>query len=291
METLDRRSRCYLIRTQSPRTCEKPCRRISQPRHAQSKKTFIQLLTLTNIYQGLILTGPPGSGKSLVIDLWFAAQPTRYKVRKHYNQLILEIYRGVWEETQHRMHKGSLEHSQQYSAPPLWTAALRDRWRELFGAGMLPKKWARKPNMSLYSKPNIPQPTIAFAVAKRLILNHWLLVFDEIQLLDVSSATLLADVLSWFWRMGGVIVGTSNKLPEDLYKNGVQRDRLEPFVEALQVRCPVVHMRSEHDWREIRAEAGPSTWYTYPQKYLFEQALQRVSGDSGISSITHIMFH
>ena len=51
-----------------------------------------------------------------------------------------------------------------------------------------------------------------------------LLVFDEVQLLDVSSATLLADVLSWFWRMGGVIVGTSNKVPDDLYKNGVQRE-------------------------------------------------------------------
>jgi predicted ATPase len=56
---------------------------------------------------------------------------------------------------------------------------------------------------------------------------NWLLVFDEVQLLDVSSATLLADRLSWSRRMGGVIVGTSNKVPDDLYENGVQRERLE----------------------------------------------------------------
>lgn len=65
---------------------------------------------------------------------------------------------------------------------------------------------------------------------------NWLLVFDEIQLRDVSSATLLTDVLSWFWRMGGVVVSTSNWLPYDLYRNGVQHERLEPFVPALKAR-------------------------------------------------------
>ena len=44
-------------------------------------------------------------------------------------------------------------------------------------------------------------------------MNHWLLYFDEIQILDVSSAGLISDVISWFWRMGGVVVATSNKVP------------------------------------------------------------------------------
>jgi len=33
--------------------------------------------------------------------------------------------------------------------------------------------------------------------------------FDELQLLDASSAALLRDVLSWYWRFGGVIISCS----------------------------------------------------------------------------------
>lgn len=33
--------------------------------------------------------------------------------------------------------------------------------------------------------------------------------FDEMQLVDASSAALLRDVLSWYWRLGGVIVTCS----------------------------------------------------------------------------------
>ena len=92
----------------------------------------------------------------------------------------------------------------------------------------------------------------------------------------MSSATLLADVLSWFWRMGGIIVGSSNKVPDDLYKNGVQRERLEPFVEALKARCPVVHMRSERDWRALRGDGGKRSWFTFAQRRDFEATLAEI---------------
>lgn len=125
------------------------------------------------------------------------------------------------------------------------------------------------------------QPTIAFVVARRLLLRHWVLVFDEVQLLDVSSATLLADVLSWYWRMGGILIGTSNKVPDDLYKNGVQRERLEPFVEALKQRCPVAMLSSGKDWREVRAEETASEWYTLDQEKQFRSRLHRLHGTEG----------
>lgn len=217
------------------------------------------------------MTGPPGSGKSFLVDLWFSSLPTPYKVRKHYNQLVLEIYRGVWEETQRRM---ASIHSDKAPAPvksAIWDKTIRNQWRDLLKSGSLPAIWGR-PLPSAMSTSN---PTIAFTVAKRLVLHHWLLVFDEVQLLDVSSASLLADVLSWFWRMGGIVVGTSNKVPDDLYKNGVQRERLEPFVEALKIRCPVMVMQSEKDWRQVKGGNGVErSWFTYEQETRFEDQLK-----------------
>ena len=37
------------------------------------------------------------------IDLWYSSLPTPYKTRKHYSQLVLELYHAVWEETQRRI--------------------------------------------------------------------------------------------------------------------------------------------------------------------------------------------
>ncbi|KAH8108023.1 AFG1-like ATPase-domain-containing protein [Cristinia sonorae] len=228
--------------------------------------------------KGLLLIGPPGSGKSFLINLWLNGLPTPYKARKHYSELVLEIYRAVWEETKSRM---SAEHAQkphesQQAVP--WSTNIRNNWKEMLETGILPQRWFRKPNMSFSSlRSSTSQPTIAFVVAQRLLLRHWLLVFDEVQLLDVSSATLLADVLCWYWRMGGILVGTSNKVPDDLYKNGVQRERLEPFVEALKQRCPVVTL-SGKDWREVKADGanGTSEWYTRNQEASFERRLSKV---------------
>lgn len=235
-------------------------------------KSSCRCIVLSDFSKGLLLTGPPGAGKSFVVDLWFNSFPTPFKARKHYNELVLEVYRAVWEETKIRMSAGYAIEEAPNARP--WSRAIRDHWRKLLSEGSLPKKWARTPGNNFVTHSTSPQHTIAFAVARRLILRHWLLVFDEVQLLDVSSATLLADVLSWFWRMGGVIIGTSNKVPDDLYMNGVQRERLEPFVEALKVRCPVYVMRSEHDWREIKAGDGlGNTWYLTAQESEFKAKL------------------
>ncbi|KAG0707092.1 AFG1-like ATPase-domain-containing protein [Suillus ampliporus] len=233
-------------------------------------------------FQGLLLTGPPGSGKSFLVDLWYSSLPTPYKTRKHYSQLVLELYRAVWEETQRRMAKLHTDLPSP-SITPVRNKHLWDYWRKLVNIDILPTNWTRSQDVHVTPAAPGGHPAMAFTIAQRLLLRHWVLVFDEVQLLDVSSAGLISDVLSWFWRMGGVVVGTSNKVPDDLYKNGVQRDRLEPFVEAMKARCPVMTMSSTHDWRRVRgSDLNGSSWFTWGQEDLFEEMLKLwTSGNEG----------
>lgn len=90
-------------------------------------------------------------------------------------------------------------------------------------------------------------------MARDLIKQHgWLLAFDEVQLVDIAGAGLINRVLSWYWRLGGVVVGTSNRVPEDLYNAGVQRDSLNPFLRALAARSPVIELLSPNDYRRTQ---------------------------------------
>jgi protein AFG1 len=219
---------------------------------------------LMTLIQGMLLTGPPGSGKSFLVDMWSASLPTPYKVRLHYNEFVLQLYRGIWEETQRRMAQAASAPRPTHSIS--WTHTVRRRWHALTASGGMP-----------YTS-TTSDPSISFELARRLVLRHWLLVFDEVQLLDVSSAGVLADVLSWFWRLGGVVIGTSNAVPNDLYRQGVARERLAPFLEALEARCPVMEMQGAQDWRVARAELDMdnATWFTFKQAGDFEDAIKAV---------------
>lgn len=91
---------------------------------------------------------------------------------------------------------------------------------------------------------------ILLKIAYELIEESPVLAIDEFQLGDPASARILKGILIYFWKMGGVLVATSNRMPEDLYSGSFQAEQFKSFTELLGTRCVVHDMRSTRDFRK-----------------------------------------
>jgi len=83
------------------------------------------------------------------------------------------------------------------------------------------------------------------------------LVLDEFFVSDIGDAMLLARLLERLFAEGIVLVTTSNCVPADLYRDGLQRARFLPAIALLQQHCRVLELASDTDWRLRALTASP----------------------------------
>ncbi|MGB8811745.1 MAG: cell division protein ZapE, partial [Paracoccaceae bacterium] len=89
-------------------------------------------------------------------------------------------------------------------------------------------------------------------VADALIRDLRLLAFDEMQITDITDAMIVGRLFEKLMAAGVVIVTTSNRPPEDLYKNGLNRALFLPFIALLRDRMTVHELESPNDYRQHR---------------------------------------
>lgn len=88
-------------------------------------------------------------------------------------------------------------------------------------------------------------------VAKDFAKQSKILVLDEFMVTDITDAMLLYGLLKALLDCGVVMLTTSNIVPDDLYKNGLQRERFFPAIELIKKEFVVHEIGHGQDFRRL----------------------------------------
>jgi cell division protein ZapE len=86
-------------------------------------------------------------------------------------------------------------------------------------------------------------------IAGNFAKKYRVLCLDEFIVTNITDAMLLSGLLEALVNNGVTLVATSNRIPDDLYKNGLQRERFLPAIELIKQHAHVMHIDGDTDHR------------------------------------------
>ena len=152
--------------------------------------------------RGLYLHGEVGRGKTMLMDLFFAAVPIREKRRVHFHEFMDEMHAGM--------------------------AAFRK---------------------SAKGKDADPVEAVVRPIIRSGLR---LLCLDEFHVHDITNAMLLYRLFDKLFAQGVTLVATSNVAPDELYKDGLNRQLFLPFVDLLKQHTVVEDLPAARDYRRMK---------------------------------------
>ena len=172
----------------------------------------------TQVPRGLYMYGGVGRGKSMLMDWFYEEAEFTPKHRTHFHAFMLDIHERI--NTWRKLDK----------------AGRRDSPHYVRGAG---------------DDPIAP-------VARAIASEAKLLCFDEFHVTDITDAMILSRLFESLWvNEGVVVIATSNRSPETLYENGLNRGLFLPFIDMMPEHLIVHAFDGEVDHRLRALKAAP----------------------------------
>ena len=108
-------------------------------------------------------------------------------------------------------------------------------------------EFMREVHRELQELKGIPNPLDE--LGKRIARRFRLICFDEFHVADVTDAMILHRLLDAMYANRVSIITTSNFHPDELYPNGLHRDRILPAIELLKAKLEVINVDNGTDYR------------------------------------------
>ncbi len=86
-------------------------------------------------------------------------------------------------------------------------------------------------------------------IAKKIARDAHVLCLDEFLVEDVADASILAELLDALFKAGMILVVTANTAPDELYLDGLHRERFLPAIALLKQHCDVMYLDDGRDYR------------------------------------------
>lgn len=114
-------------------------------------------------------------------------------------------------------------------------------------------------------------------VAQDISKDVRLLSFDEMQISDITDAMIVGRLFEQLFDAGVAVVTTSNRIPSDLYKDGLNRQLFLPFIALLKTQMVVWELASDTDYRQGRL--GGAQVYFHPHTPEVQTRLEAIFSD------------
>jgi predicted ATPase len=173
------------------------------------------------IPRGLYIQGAVGTGKSMLMDLFFQSTRECFAAQSSAGKENDDTTIGTSKIQRYHFHH--------------FLAMVHER----LNAGKLSEE----------IQPQHPIHRVGLEMAQSMTV----LCLDEMQMIDIADAFILSQLLSTMFACGTVVVTTSNQRPSELYQHGIHRSYFEPFFRLFQRHCRVHTMSSQTDYRIVRS--------------------------------------
>ena len=111
-------------------------------------------------------------------------------------------------------------------------------------------EFMREVHRELHELSGLADPLDELAI--RISQRYRLICFDEFHINDIADAMILYRLLSALFEDRVQFVMTSNYRPDQLYPNGLHRDRLLPAIQLLEDQLDILNVDAGNDYRRVQ---------------------------------------